>query len=312
VLRTAFDVFQKELGSSLDGLSTAVWAVGLVIVAFQVLAPFARVALELAMSRWGVEQTWMVNCGCGAYRGAAGDACPNCGAKLTVPAFLRPFIKYRRPSPLRRRASWLVSLLGGMAFLFGSLMLLSVSPNGSLERLFLGASLLAWAAFGMFIGRAFGPRGGGPVARTREFVCALGALAVLSSTAFLQNTVHPEAERVLAVVQASADSVEIDFGAKLATAGSQLGLELQLVEWPAMGLARVVPLGWVGATRSPIELERSDTVLRDYTWKHADSLLKLGVQVKRRTETFPMAAGSRYEVVLREKDVIIRPRAATK
>lgn len=304
MLRTFFEVVEKNFGASLDGTATAVWTLGLVVVALQVIAPFFRVAVDFGLTRGGLRRGWLVECaGCGSSAPLA-DACLKCGAPLKVGVLAKLFMRGRTPRPVVQRLGWAVSLLGAIAFLVGAFWLVGLAPHSSMERLFAGAALIAWAGVGASLARAFGPKGGGPVARVRDLFFAWAAGGMLALFVFLEQNVHPLPERVLGRVVASAGSVELD-GAKLAVSGAELGLEVQLVE--GLGMSRVLPLAWVGATRSPIELPTTDAWLRDNTWKHAGALRELGVQVKRRTETFPMSPGEKFELVLRDKDVQLRP-----
>lgn len=307
MLRGLFEGIEKSMGPDLEGLASFAWTFGLLLVALQVLSPFARVALELMLSRAGLEQAWVVACATCGTRSPVGGECLKCGAVLRVSAVARLFARNRKRSPVVRTMRWGASLLGAIAFLACSLWLVGkLAPTGALERVFAGAALVAWAGVGLFLSRALGSRGGGPLARTRELCFAIAACGVLSAAMFLQQTVHPVPERVLVHVIASADSVDLD-GAKLAITAPELGLELQVVDHPGLGLGRVLPLAWVGATRSPIELTGTEAWLRDTTWKNAQTLMAAGAQVKRRTETFPIAPGGKYDVVLREREVLLRP-----
>ncbi len=304
MLRTFFDAIEKHFGASLESGATALWALGLVLVALQVLSPFARVAVQLFLSRAGLEKAWVMACGSCNERGVAGSPCLKCGATLQVPALARLFARNRPASTVGRRVRWALSLFGALGFLGGAFWLMGLAPASNLERLFMGAALVAYAGVGAFLSRALGSRGGGPLARLRELFFAAAAGVLLSACVFLEQHVKAQPEQVLVHVTASAGAVDLD-GAKLQLRAPELGLELQLIE--GVGMSRALPLAWVGATRAPIELGAADAWLRDSTWSHAAALLDLGVQVKRRTETFPMSPGQKYELVLREKDVQLRP-----
>lgn len=304
MLRTFFEVVEKNFGASLDSTATAVWTLGLVVVALQVLAPFFRVAVDFGLTRGGLQPGWLVECASCGSKAPLADACLKCGAPLKVGVLARLFTRGRAPRPVVQRLGWAVSLLGAMAFLVGAFWLVGLAPHSAMERLFAGGALIAWAGVGASLSRALGPKGGGPVARVRDLFFACAAGGMLALLVLLEQNVHPLPERVLGRVVAAAGSVELD-GAKLAVSGPELGLEVQLVE--GLGMSRVLPLAWVGATRSPIELPTTDAWLRDHTWKHAGALRELGVQVKRRTETFPMSPGEKFELVLRDKDVQLRP-----
>jgi hypothetical protein len=308
MLRLFFEGIEKSLGPSLDDTASIAWTFGLMLVALQTFTPLARVMIELTYAQAGLERAWVIACATCGTRSVLGGACVKCGAPLKVPAFVRFFRSARRRSRSVQRAGWGWSSLGAIVFLLCSMRLFAVlAPTGKLERLFAGAALCAWAGIGFFLGRALGPRGGGPISRLRELFFAGAATALLGCVFFLEQTVHPVPERVIAHVTVSPGQVDLD-GAKLSLgAPDELGLELQLVEHPALGLARVLPLAWVGATRSPIDLGSTDAWLRDSSWKHAQALMSAGAQVKRRTETFPIASGARYDVVLREHDVLLRP-----
>jgi len=307
VLRALFEGLEKAMGPSLDSLASFAWTFGLLLVALQVLAPFARVAVQLMLTRAGLEQAWVAGCSTCGTRTVLAAECVKCGASLKVPALAKLFARNRTRRAGLQRAGWAMSCLGALLFLAGSLRLMAaLAPSGPLERLFSGVALLAWAGIGFFLGRALGPRGGGPVARARELVFAAAAAALLGCALFLEQTVTPVPERVLAHVKVNPESIELN-GAKLTITQPELGLELQVVEHPGLGFGRVLPLAWVGSTRSPIELSGTDAWLRDKTWAHAQTLISAGAQVKRRTETFPLAIGARYEVVLREHDVLLRP-----
>ena len=304
MLRVVFELVEKSLGGSLEGAAAFLWGLGLALVALQVLAPFGRIAVEAWRWRAGLEPAWLIHCGACSAHVPVDETCVKCGAKLSVPALAKLFARRLQPRPAVQRTGWALSMLGALVFLAGSLSLVSeLSPTGSMERLFAGASLITWAGAGAFLAKALGPRGGGPIARARELFFALAALVLLSGFFFLEQNVRVLPERVLGHVIASAGQVELD-GAKLQLSGPELGLELQIVE--GLGMSRVLPLAWVGATRSPIELGTADAWLRDNSWKHASTLRDAGVQVKRRTETFPLSPGDKYEVVLRERDVQLK------
>lgn len=308
MLRTLFDALEKSMGHSLDGPASAMWALGLALVALQALAVVVRIALALSFSRAGLERAWVVRCGACGTSTRVGEPCSKCGAALSVPALGRLFARQRPPGPRRLRAGVAWSAVGAVLYGLASLRLVAwLAPSGVVERLFGGAALFAWAGLGHFLSRALGPRGRGPVARTRELLFSFAALTLLGCAVFLEETVRPVPERVLGhVTVLDASTVEID-GAKLSLAGPELGLEVQLVEHPGLGIGRVLPLAWLGAAKAPIELGTADAWLRDAAWKNAQTVMAAGGQVKRRTETFPLAPGARYEVVLREHDVLLKP-----
>ena len=304
MLRALFEAVEKHFGASLEGAATFAWTLGLALVALQVLAPFARVAVELALFRAGVEQGWWLACPACTVRAPLGESCPKCGSALPVPLVAKLFARSSSAGPTARRVKWALSLAGALAFLAGTFWLIGLSPSGPVERLFAGAALVSWAGVGVFLSRALGPRGGGPLARLRELFFAGAAGGLLATCVFLQSNVKPLPEQVLAHLTVGQGAVELD-GAKLQLDGQQLGLELQVIE--GLGMSRALPLSFVGQSRAPIELGTADAWLRDNTWKHAGALLDLGVQVKRRTETFPIFAGQKYELVLRERDVQLKP-----
>ncbi|MBL8952655.1 MAG: hypothetical protein JNK82_17885 [Myxococcaceae bacterium] len=304
MLRTFFDAVEKHLGPSLETAATVIWALGLALISLQVLAPFARVAVQLFLGRAGLEQTWVMACPTCGEQGVLGSPCLKCGGPELKPgALARLFARNQNPSPTGRRVRWALSLFGALGFLAGTFWLMSFSSTSNLERLFLGAALITYAGVGAFLGRALGARGGGPLSRLRELFFAAAAAVLMSGCLYLQQHVRALPENVLVHVTASPGSVDLD-GAKLQLKGNELGLELQLIE--GAGLSRALPLAWVGATRSEIALGVTDAWLRDSTWNNAGLLLDLGVQVKRRTETFPMSPGQKYELVMREKDVGLR------
>lgn len=303
MLRTFFAAVEKHFGASLESAATFAWTLGLIVVSLQVLSPFARVAVQLFLSRWGLEQAWVMACpGCGE-RGVAFSTCLKCGDDMKAPAFVRLFARQPTQGTARRRIRWALSLVGALGFLAGAFWLIGLAPSSSLERLFMGAALIAYAGVGAFLARAFGARGGGPLARARELFFAAAAGVLLAACVFLEQQVKAQPEKVLVHVTAAAGAVDLD-GAKLQLSAPELGLELQLIE--GLGMSRALPLSWVGASRAPIELGAADAWLRDTTWKNAAALLDLGVQVKRRTETFPMSPGQKYELVMGERDVHLR------
>lgn len=305
MLRVIFEVVEKTLGPSLDSTASLLWGLGLAAVALQVLAPFARIAVEAWRWRAGLTPAWLIDCSACAAHVPVDEKCVKCGAALKVPTLAKLFARPIAPRPAVQRVGWALALLGTMCFLAAAMSLVStLAPTSALERLFSGAALIVFAGAGNFLARAFGPRGGGPIARLRELFFAWGALVLLAGFYFLAQNVHAPPERVLAHLSASAGAADLD-GAKLQLSGPEIGLELQLVD--GLGMSKVLPLAWVGATRSPIELDTTDTWLRDNTWKHASTLRDAGVSVKRRTETFPLSPGDKYEVVLREKDVVLKP-----
>ena len=282
------------------------------MLAYVIIAPTVRVVVEMQAARLGMAREWIMHCHtCRRMTAVTGSRCEHCGNNLGIPWTVRIQHFFSRGSEPRwlQLTRWTYTLLGIIVFTLISLAALSLSgawsPQTSLEKLFVGLSLLTWAGLGWLLGRVFGIGTGGPISRVRDAVFCLALVALLLTTTTLASAARPVQETVVAQVRVDGQVAQVGSKA-IALVGYQLGVEYLYVEHAFAGFRYVTPLAIVGARRLELPLDERRRELADFLWKHADGLTRRGLSVRKRTDQFVVAQSGLYEIVLRGDEITIR------
>ena len=177
--------------------------------------------------------------------------------------------------------------------------------TSSIERLFTGASLIAWAGLGWLLGRIFGIGTGGPISRIRDAVFALAAVAVLSVTTAVAAAARPVPETTVARVNVQGQVAQYN-GRSTPLIGYQLGFEYLQIENEVAGFRRIIPLAVVGAKRIDLEHGKITQTLIDHLWSNAEAYSRHGLLVRKRVEQFPASESGIYDVVRHGGEIQVR------
>ena len=190
--------------------------VGLLMLAYVIIAPTVRVVVEMQAARLGMAREWIMHCHtCRRMTAVTGSRCEHCGNNLGIPWTVRIQHFFSRGSEPRwlQLTRWTYTLLGIIVFTLISLAALSLSgawsPQTSLEKLFVGVSLLTWAGLGWLLGRVFGIGTGGPISRVRDAVFCLALVALLLTTTTLASAARPVQETVVAQVRVDGQVAQV-------------------------------------------------------------------------------------------------------
>jgi len=312
MLSSLLRTIEQAFGPLLSSASEMTFLVGLLMLAYVIIAPTVRVVVEMQAARLGMAREWIMHCHtCRRMTAVTGSSCEHCGNNLGIPWTVRIQHFFSRGSEPRwlQLTRWTYTLLGIIVFTLISLAALSLSgawsPQTSLEKLFVGLSLLTWAGLGWLLGRVFGIGTGGPISRVRDAVFCLALVALLLTTTTLASAARPVKETVVAQVRVDGQVAQIGSKA-IALVGYQLGVEYLYVEHAFAGFRHVTPLAIVGARRLELPLDERQRELTDFLWKHADGLTRRGLSVRKRTDQFVVAQSGLYEIVLRGDEITIR------
>jgi hypothetical protein len=188
----------------------------------------------------------------------------------------------------------------------------ALRPSGTLDRLFLGVGLLALAAAGRGAARALGPGRRGVLPRGGDALTAAAAVGVLAAALFLAAAARPIPETLLAHVDASAGSAQVNGVAVRTTADGEIGVEYLQVTHEALGYSRIVPLAYVGAERVAVRLDAPVRWIVRHLRTHAETWERRGVTVRVRRDSRRVTPGERYDVVEIRGQLLIRRATATR
>lgn len=312
MLSSLLRTIEQAFGPMLSSAGDIAFVVGLVMVAYVILAPSIRIIVEIQAANIGIEREWIMHClSCRRLTVVTGSQCDHCGHDLGIPwtVRLRQFFSSGGEPRWLQLTRWVYTALGIVAFGLITLVVLSVSgawsPQNHIEKLFVGLSLLTWGGLGWLLGRVFGIGTGGPVSRVRDAIFSLALVALLLTTTTLASAARPVEETV--VVQVRVDGQVAQVGTQaIALVGYQLGLEYLHVEHSFAGFRHVTPLAIVGARRIELPLGARQSDVVDFLWKHAATLTERGLAVRKRTDQFLVVDSGIYEIVLRGDQISIR------
>ncbi len=312
MLATLLQAIEQGFGQSLSIISDTTFWIGMLMLAYVVLAPLIRVVVQTRAAYCGIEREWIMSCAsCRKVTVVTGSECEHCGKDLDIPWIVRMHIFFAGGGEAHwlRTTRWVVTVIGLAAFIvITATTLVSTGtwdPQSNVEKLFVGLSLIAWAGLGWLLGRVFGIGTGGPVSRTRDAIFSFAIAAVLIATTTLALAARPVPETLLASVRVDGQVAQLGTKA-IALVGYQLGFEYLEVEHEFAGFHRITPLAIVGARRIELPLGKFESVLVEKLWKHANVLTARGLSVRKRTEQFLIDESGTYAIVLRGDKVSIR------
>lgn len=312
MLSLLLQTIEKTFGPSLSLIANIAFWTGTLMIAYLVIAPLVRVALEMRAARIGLERHWVMTCPhCTRLTMANESVCEECGKSLGIPfaVRIRNVFSGSRERRWLRWARWMLTGLG--VALFG-LITASVAmrsgawnPQSTVERLFIGMSMVAWAGLGWLIARVVGIGTGGPISRLRDAVFALATFAVLTATLAIAGASRPVPETLVARVNVQGQVAQLG---KLATplVGYQFGLEYLQVDHELVGFHRIVPIAVVGAQRIPLIEGGFTETMTDHLWAHAHGYTERGLIVRKRTEQILASEPGLYEIVVRGREIRVR------
>jgi hypothetical protein len=312
MLATLLQAIEQALGPSLSSIGDIAFWVGILMLAYVVLAPLLRVVVQSKAARSGIEREWIMSCAhCRKITVVAGPECEHCGREFELPWIVRLHIFFGNEGEAHwlRTTRWIYTFAGLSAFVTITVAAListgAWSPQNNLEELFVGLSLIAWAGLGWLLGRVVGIGTGGPISRIRDAIFSLALATVLIGTATLASAARPVPETVVASIRI--DGQVAQMGSKaIALVGYQIGFEYLQVEYDFAGFRRITPLAIVGARRIDLPMGNFESALVDALWEHSNGLNTRGLSVRKHTEQFVANESGTYEIVLRGDKISIR------
>ena len=312
MLATLLQAIEQGLGPSLSSVGDIAFWVGMLMLAYVVLAPLIRVVVQSRAAHFGIEREWIMSClNCRKVSVVAGSECEHCGRELGIPWIVRLYIFFGNGNEANwlRTTRWVYTFVGLSAFVVITVTALIAtgtwSPHSNIGKLFVGLSLIAWAGLGWLLGRVLGIGTGGPISRIRDAIFSLALATVLIATTTLALAARPVPETVVASVRVEGQVAQLGTKA-IALVGYQLGFEYLQVEHDFVGFRRITPLAIVGARRIELPLSDFESALVKTLWKYANGLTARGLSVRKRTEQFVTNESGTYEIVLRGDEVSIR------
>jgi len=312
VLATILQIIEKSFGPHLVFAAEILFWLGIVLAAYVAGAPLVRVAIELKAARLGMERDWIMQCHtCRRMTVASTGVCDQCGKSLDIPFVvrLRNFFGSEGESHWLRALRWGLEVAGAALFAVVTLFALARSggwnPETTLERLFVGFSLITWAGVAWLLGRVFGIGTGGPLSRLRDAILALAGIAVLSAAATLAGAARPATEKVLVHVVVSGAQVRVGDQA-VPLVDSQLGFEYLQIDHELAGFKYVVPLAIVGARRIELPSGEIKQTLVEHLWAHAQGYTARGLVVRKRTEQWRVVEPVPFDIVLQGGEIATR------
>jgi hypothetical protein len=312
MLRLIFQNIEQSFGPSLSPASWLVYCVGLTLLGVVVLVPIWRVWMEYQIMRTGMERHWVMTCGrCGTQTIVSGRVCGQCEEDLGIPWLVRFWTipMGSREGMIPRQVRWAGHLLGSVVFLLLSAWVVAgteaLAPQGALHRLFLGLALVALAVFGWVGGRALRIGKHGALARVGDALMGLAAIGAMAVALFLADAARPSKEIPLARFETFANAVQV--GPRvLQLSDGEIGFEYLELDQKHFGYHRIVPLGFSGSDRLPVERSTLARWLVSHLRAHAAGYTARGFTVRIRTERLRIEPGHSYEVVERAGQVLIR------
>lgn len=312
MLRLFFTGIEQTLGPSLSGIAVLVYAAGLGVLAVAVFLPLYSRWMEYQAMGYGLAQVWIMTCAhCGRTTRAAGRHCGYCDQALDLPATLRLWsgAVRKRPSIRSQTTRWMAHLAGSILFLLLSgWLLLSVdvlNAQGSLDRLFLGFGLLAWAAVGWFTGRAARLAPMGVLGRVRDGAFAFASVGFVAVWLFLAEEAKPVPETLIATFTAKPTAIQVD-DRLLQIPSGEVVFEYLQMDHELLGYHDIIPLAFVGRNRIPIAHSPVARAIIAHLRANPDDYAARGLTVRHRSDRHKVTSGYTYEVVERVGQLLIR------
>ncbi len=311
MLSLLLQTIENTLGSSLGFAASVTFWVGVLMVAYLVVAPATRIVLDISSASAGLARHWVMQCPtCKRTAVVSGAECEHCGKPLGIPwhVRLRNFFSPEIEPDWWRYTRWVWAGVGITAFVIVTLTVLIQSgawnPQTNVEKFLVGVALIAWAGFAWLMGRVLGLNTGGPISRLRDAVYALATAAVLSALVTLAVASRPVSETILARVTVQGQVAQVN-GQAMPLVGYLFGFEYLQLDHELLGYRKVFPLAVVGS--SSIPLVQGDWARRivDHFWEHANGYSARGLSVRKRTEQVLVNEPGIYDVVLSGREVKI-------
>ena len=198
MLSSFLRTIEQAFGASLSPVGDVAFGIGMLMLAYVILAPLIRIVVEIQAANIGIEREWIMHClSCRRMTVVAGRECEHCGASLDIPWMVRLHHFFARGSEPHwlRLIRWVYTGLGVAGFaaitVIGIGMANAWDPQSNIEKLLVGLSLLAWAGLGWLLGRVVGIGTGGPISRLRDAVFSLALVGVLFTTVTLAAAARP-------------------------------------------------------------------------------------------------------------------------
>jgi hypothetical protein len=314
MLRSLFQGIEQSLGSSLDTVATAVYWLGIVLLAHRLFSPLFRLRMEMISARLKLEESVVMECPYCHRETVVHDAqCAFCRKSLELPFAMRAwhFIRLRRQPAWWRRTRWTWDSLGLATFVAltvaGFIALHAWSPAGPLQKLFIGLALLCWVAISWLVARVLDLGGGGPIARLRDLIFAFAVSGALALSLLFAAESRPIDETVMWRIPVGEGGIARIGTQALTLPQGMIGFEYLQVDHELLGYHRVIPLAFLGSERLELKHAGIEKWFLNNLWKRGQGYSERGVSVRSRVEQFIVTPNQSYEVVERDKQVFFRP-----
>ncbi len=312
MLRLFFHGIEQALGPALSGVAFLVYVAGLGVLAVAVFLPLYSRWMEYVAMGYGLQQVWIMTCAqCGRTTRAAGRHCGYCDQPLDLPTTLKLWSGAirRRPSIRSQTTRWGAHLAGSLLFLLLSGWLVFrvdvLSPHGSLDRLFLGFGLLAWAAVGWFTSRAVRLAPMGVLGRVRDGALSFASIGFVVVWLFLAEEAKPVPETLIATFTAKPAAIQVN-NRLLQIPTGEVVFEYLQMDHELLGYHDIIPLAFVGSNRIPIAHSPVAQAIIAHLRANPDDYAARGLTVRYRSDRHKVSAGYTYEVVERVGQLLIR------
>jgi hypothetical protein len=314
MLELLFQSLEQSFGPSLSRLSFVVYLAGLLVLVLSCSIPLYRLWRDFYAERVGLVRRWVITCEhCRKPTYVTGTHCAYCEADLRIPWTLRGIIPMwsERHGKLARHLKRASRLAGIVAFLVATalvVMALGVTEvQGSLPKLFVGFSLLAWTAFGRLAARAVSLEGGGCSGRFTEAIMAGVALVIFAGTALLADAARTQSEAHLVRLTTSDHTLRIGDHVAVAIPSGEVRFEYLQLDHKVLGYQRIIPLVFrVGGN-----VTHSDNDIEQWFAKqllpYADGRSRRGLLIRLRTEHLRLAPGETYDLIHRGGQILLQP-----
>jgi len=311
MLALLLQTIENTLGPSLGVAATAAFWAGILIVAYLVAAPIARIALDFSAARVGLARHWVMQCPtCKRTAVVSGAQCEHCGKPLGIPWHVRlhNFFTPEIEPDWWRYLRWFWAGTGVAVFTIITLAVMIRSgawnPQTNVEKFLVGLALMAWAGLAWLVSRVAGLNTGGPVSRLRDAVFALATAAALSALVTLAAAARPVPETILARVTVQGQVAQVE-GQSIPLVGYLFGFEYLQLDHELLGYQKVIPLAVIGSSSVPLVRSRWTRKIVDHFWEHANGYTTRGLSVRRRTEQVLVNEPGIYDVVLQGREITI-------
>jgi hypothetical protein len=312
VLHLLFQSLEQVLGRTFSHVAALLYATSLVGLAVAISLPVYRLWRDQRAARAGLSQRWVMTCRqCNRLTFINAGHCDYCEADLGLPRGLKRLAttQARSQSSVVRRLRWAARAIGSMTFIGLSVWLLAtlgaLTPEGPMQQLLIGLSLLSWIAFGRLVARIFRVEDGSVAGRFTDGVLVLATVGALSVSTFLADAARSEHGTALLHMTAGEQTIAIDRHF-LAVPDGEVRFEYLQLDHELLGYHRVIPVAVAGAERIVLTQQPLSRWVVERLERYADGRARRGLVVRRRTEHLRLSPGEAYDVIQRRGQVLIR------